>query len=132
MKLIPISGQAGANFVATFRKMAEGSKADNPNMATRLTMMSNMIEHLENNVVGPDIYAFQSMDGLVLSDEDSSQYRLITVYAGSDQWCVPDGYEIAYRTTPPWFHTIGYSKNVVAAGELVLEAIRLAVRGERD
>ena len=95
-------------------------------------MMADLIEHLENNVVGPDIYAFQSMDGLVLSDKDSSQYRLIAVYAGSDQWCVPDGYEIAYRTAPPWFHTIGYSENVVAAGELVLEALRLAVESEQN
>lgn len=104
--------------------------AEHPDMATRCSMIADLIEHLENNVIGPDVYAFKSMEELVLDDKDTYKNRLITINAGVSKWCVPDGYEIAYRTAPPWFHTIGYTDDVAAAGELVLEALRLAVRDE--
>jgi len=93
-------------------------------------MMAELIEHLGDNVVGPDVYAFTSMFELVLNDRDTSKDRMVLINAKSKRWCVPEGYEIAYRVAPPWFHTIGYAEDVVAASELVLEALRLAVRND--
>ena len=90
--------------------------------------MAELIEHLGNNVVGPDVFAFTSMFELVLNARNTTKERMILINAKSERWCVPEGYEIAYRVAPPWFHTIGYADNVVTASELVLEALHLAMR----
>ncbi|MGI4791929.1 MAG: hypothetical protein ACRYFS_24160 [Janthinobacterium lividum] len=123
MRLIPISGQAGSNFAKTFRRMADESQ-----VTKRCNMIADLIEHLEGNVVGPDTYAFKSMDELVLTDEDTWKKRLVTINADVNKWLVPDGYEIAYRVAPPWFHTIGYADTIANAAELVLEALHHADR----
>ena len=95
-------------------------------------MIADLTEHLENNVAGPDAYAFTSMGELVLNDEDTWKKRMVTINADVNKWCVPDGYEIAYRIAPPWFHTIGYAETIEDAAVLVLEALRLAVKDEEN
>ena len=95
-------------------------------------MIAELIEHLEDNVAGPDAYTFKSMDELVLNDEDTWKKRMVTINADVNKWCVPNGYEIAYQTAPPWFYTIGYAESVEDAAVLVLEALRLAVRDEEN
>lgn len=127
MRLIPISSQARSNFAETFRRIA----ASDPRLMRRCSMIADLIEHLESNVIGPDTYAFKSMDELVMNDKNTDK-RLVTINVGVNKWCVPDGYEIAYRTAPPWFYTIGYAESVEDATVLVLEALRLAVRDEEN
>ena len=95
-------------------------------------MIADLIEHLENNVAGPDAYAFKSMDELVLNDEDTWKKRMVTINADVNKWCVPNGYEIACRIASPWFHTIGYTDTVEDAAVLVVEALRLAAKDEEN
>ena len=92
--------------------------------------MAELVEHLEDEVVGPDVYAFTSMFGLVLNDKNTSKYQMIRIHAESEMMAVPAGYEIAFSVDAPWSRTYGYAEDVVSAGELVLEALRLAVRDE--
>ena len=127
MRLIPISGHEGQNLSQRYRSLTDTSNREQIKIGV---MMAELIEHLRDNVIGPDVYAFISMFELVLNDRDTTRDRMVLINAKSERWCVPDGYEIAYRVAPPWFHTIGYASDVVAAGELVLEALRLAVRDE--
>jgi hypothetical protein len=127
MRLLAISRHVESNLSQMYRRRADTSNRGRAHVAI---LMAELIEHLEQSVVGPDTYAFTSMNELVLNDEDTSKKRLVLINAKSERWCVPEGYEIAYRVAPPWFHTIGYAEDVVSAGELVLEALRLAVRDE--
>ena len=134
MRLIPISGHEETNFRLKYRNwIAPSNTTSDPrtvNMVETCRMMAELVGHLEDNTAGPDVYAFTSMFELVLNDRDTSKERMVLINAKSKRWCVPEGYEIAYRVAPPWFHTIGYAEDVTAAGELVLEALRLAVRDE--
>jgi Fe-S-cluster formation regulator IscX/YfhJ len=131
MRLIPISGHEGTDFRLKYHNWISPSDITSDprtvNMVEICRMMAELVEHLGNNVVGPDVYAFTSMFELVLNDRDTTKSRMVLISAKSERWCVPEGYEIAYRVAPPWFHTIGYAEDVTAAGELILEALRLAV-----
>ena len=127
MRLLSISGGEGSNLVQWYRSLAEAS---NPEQTKIGVMMAGLIEHLQDNVIGSDVYAYTSMFELVLNDRDTTKDRMVLINAKSERWCVPEGYEVAYRVAPPWFHTIGYAEDVIAAGELVLEAVRLAIRND--
>lgn len=127
MRLLPISGHEGSNLSQMYRRRADTPNREQTHIAI---LMAELVEHLEQSVVGPDAYVFTSMNELVLNDRDTSKERMVLINAKSERWCVPDGYEIAYRIAPPWLHTIGYAEDVVSAGKLVLEALRLAVRDD--
>lgn len=124
MKLTPISAHAGANFRKFYLELAE-----NPSWRQCGTMMAKIVEHLEDAVVGPDVFAFTSHADLVLNDKDTWRSVLVTINACKRN-AGPSGYEITYYVEPPWLCVTGYTESVEAAGKMIVEALTKAKASE--
>ena len=92
-------------------------------------MMAELIEHLEDNISAPDVWAFTSHADLVLNDKDTYQTLLVTINA-LPRLAGPEGYEITYYVEPPWLCVTGYTNNVITAGEMIIEALGKAISSE--
>ena len=77
MKLTLISDHAGSNLRTFYREIEKGQNTNKLGSV----MMSRLVEHLEDTVIGPDVYTFTSHTELVLNDQDTWQSVLVTINA---------------------------------------------------
>jgi len=125
MKLTPVSDHAGSNLRTFYREIEKGQNTNKLDSVT----MSRLVEHLEDTVIGPDVYTFTSHTELVLNDQDTWQSVLVTINA-LERSGGPPGYEITYYVEAPWLCVTGYTESVEAAGKMIVEALTKAKASE--